>query len=781
MATGDIVSVVIGADGWWADIAIAGLSTGGTYAFGLDSLNKPTAPKIVFTVVSLGFDDTGVATTVTRTVYGTKQVRQPYPNPTLNQESTGGGNVTVRVALSDYIYAKDKTGAGNSGTAVIVSILSGFYTQASTPNNAAAGLTVTNNSTVAYPKVVGNWAWPHDKITGSSFPLRAVAFHSSARSGRPVRCVKFTATDTHANTVTVIVTAPTVDTTVGDAVPVVEYVATMSATSLIALDAVTCNFIAYPWIGDANSLLDTSAGTAAPTPLYGPVIAFNDKSSTYGKSFASVDPVSGNDGTGAVVNTGLPTQPYLTISAAFDALRAYNNTNYARNNCGGSIMYLRSGNHAWMGGTPTVGTTPETWFIITRYPGHAGVNITTQSGAKGAGLFLKLVDIDGFSAQAASGGTIDGGFESNAEVWTDRIGSINCPTVNRPMVYQGKVWHLTRSRIDGLADGIRSFSSGAAVDPAVVRGNTIVDVADSSATLAHTLIGNLKTGSGTGHTISDLVNVGTPNQIIAYNKMCWPTTEGRAGVSLLNGTATQTHGVAIVQNVFEQLASSGSIQPLVKLAADTSTGTPVDNILIWHNVLVGDKVNHAYNEVDSAHSPGGLAYRRLWSVKNNICDDLNIKSDTFAGGGQVADATKVGNWGYLFGCGSSGNLDIEATGIGAPGTLLLEFPGINTDAPALDPVSPPTSATRLPDYPNFGDRTSFDGTTTGVGSGDYRVAGDSPAQGLPVDWLLPFDIAGRPRTAFEPAGAYSRSFRVFIPQLPPSHQQRRLRMNNPGI
>ncbi len=114
MAQGDILSVTVGSEGWYVDIVIDDLSTGGSYDMGLGANNNPATgtPKIVFTVVSLGYDATGTPTTVTRTVYGTKAIRKPYPNQSQNEESSSGGDVTVRVALSDYIYAKDKTGGG---------------------------------------------------------------------------------------------------------------------------------------------------------------------------------------------------------------------------------------------------------------------------------------------------------------------------------------------------------------------------------------------------------------------------------------------------------------------------------------------------------------------------------------------------------------------------------------------------------------------------------------------------------------------------------------------
>lgn len=753
MAVGDILSVTVGVDGWWADIVVAGLSTGGTYAFGLGTNNNPATgtPKIAFTVVSMGFDDTGAATTITRTVYGTKQVRKAYPNAATNEESTGGGNVTVRVALSDYIYVKDATGGGNSGTAPTVTILSGFYTQAATPNNATTAMAVTNSSTAAYPKVVGNWSWPGlDKITGTTFGLRAVAFHSSARSGRPVRAVKFTAADTHSNTVTTTVTAATVDSTVGDAVPVPEFIATLSSSTLTALDIVTCNFVAYPWIGDTAACLDTTVGgTAQPTPLYGPTAMLNDKSATYGTSYAVVDSASGNDGTGAVsatFNAGSPPAAYATIFAAYNAVRTFNNTNYTRNNCGGSTIYLRgNASHTWLNGTPTVGTTPATWLTVTTFPGDTQATIGAVSGGRSAGLMVKLVNLN-LTGQA-SGGTISAG--TGSYMWADQC-AVSAPTANQPMFYNNTVWYLTRCTITSLNQAVQPFS-GVNAAPAIVRGNTLA----VDGVLMYTVLGNQRTDTGNTGTWTDLVSgMITPavtNAVVAYN-----IVRGKCTFNIGMGSTVHSHGFAVIQNVVEITTTAFSC---TRIAADASIGNPVNNIMLWHNTMVGDRANVGYNDGTGAGSASIAIPRKFWSLKNNIFDDANIKADTFG----TPDGARIGNWSNLYGVGYSGNLNGELSGISAGGQFYHEFMGLSSDQPTpTGGTQPPQGTARAVTYPKFVNRQSYNGTTTGAGGGDYRVAGDSPAVGLSIDWVLPYDIAGNARTAADPVGAYSASNQVLI-------------------
>lgn len=53
-ATGDILSVDINTQGWFAEIKIEGLSTGGTHDYGLTG-NDPSTATIIFTITSNGY------------------------------------------------------------------------------------------------------------------------------------------------------------------------------------------------------------------------------------------------------------------------------------------------------------------------------------------------------------------------------------------------------------------------------------------------------------------------------------------------------------------------------------------------------------------------------------------------------------------------------------------------------------------------------------------------------------------------------------------------------
>lgn len=738
MAAGDILAVEVGAEGWYADVTVAGVGTGGTYDFGLGANGDPTtgAPRLTLNVVSKSFDDTGAPTTLARQVFGTLRVRKPFPNEGQAEETVVGPDVKIRVSLSEYVYAKDKAGAGNSGTDVQAVVSAGLYTQGGTPSKAAT-LTATNSSTAPYQPVVANWSYPsNSRLTAGTFPLRCVAFHRDGRDGRPVRAVKFSAFD-GTNTVTQTVTATTVGTGLGDAGPVVEYVGSLSTATLTQGATVTANFLAYPWIGDVA--FDSSTGAVSPSPLVGPRTYVCDKAGTYGQSFATVDPVGGNDGTGAVVGSGMPTAPFLTIAAAFTALRTYNNTNYARNNCGGSTMYLRTGSHAFIGGTVTVGTTPSTWLEVTRHPSDpaSGVIIASQSGGKSLGLMLKISDVTVTATNAA--GVVSAG--AGSALWVDRC-TVNVSDGSSPTFYINTVWSLTGCTITNYAAGIRPFSTTNAA-PAIVRGNTIGGLGTKGG-IVYTMIGNRSSVAATTTWVDTIAGstAPTPVPILAYNKITAALGTGPL-VKFCETTVTQTYGIAVVQNLFENTTSVSV--PLLQIAADGTTGNPVDNVISWHNTIVGQRTNYAYNEVSADSSTPSRVDRRYWSVRASVHDDMNIKGDLFVGSGYVANGSRVGSWPQEWGTGNAGNHFGEIAGIGAPGTFTHAFPGLRS----IQPQSPTALAALA-----FVDRRSYDGSSPGAGGGDYRFAPAAGSLALNGSPMISHDLDGVARAVTDAPGAY---------------------------
>jgi hypothetical protein len=738
--TGDILSVAIDADGWTASITIKGLSTGGTYAMGLGTNNTTSgSTKIAFTVVSMGFDDTGAATTITRTVYGTKQLRKAYPNNAINDETVSGSNVIVRVTLSDYIYVKDKSGSGNSGTDVRVNILSGFYTSGGTPNNARSNLLVSNNSTAPYPKVIGNWTWPgYERVEDAHTTLRAACFHRHGQSQRPVRCVKFVVT-AGAVTNEKISTTPVIDSSgmPDDQVPVIEYVGIVDLVGVADGSDLTYNFVAYPWVGDSASVLDSSAGTAAPTPLVGPITGLLDILGNYGVTFALVDTATGNDATGQAYDLGtydpVTAARFLTIGKAAAAIAAFNNTNHSRNDVGAGIIELEAGNYSWLGSSNSYGTTPKTWITIRPKSGVARASVVINA-ASGNGDISDRIRLENLTITVTTNNT----FTNINAIWLHKC-DINSTGTGLFNTTGGVCW-MTHGVITGFSQGLRPLSTNNCVW-ALVRGNLLTG--HMHTTLCYTVVGNKRTTRSTPSAtlftteINGLTAPQPVNFIIAFNKM-----EGfEVGASLLMVEVgvylSNTVGGAIVQNVFENCNGSGGMGDIG--SSDFGTiNTPVDNIMVWHNTFVGQRNFVGYNDAGTTRKD-----RRYWSVLNNYFDRSANKNDTHPPG----NAVRVGNWPVTFQVGGSGNCH-EQNMISVPGSFYFEFAGLST-------YQPPTTDSGTLVHADFISRASYDGTNPGAGDGNYDINSGSPLKTLPIVQVLPFDIAGVSRTGANSAGAYS--------------------------
>jgi len=389
MAARDPISCEIRPDGWTAKVVMEGMAAGGAYSWGFGADNDPRTgtPKFVLTVVSKGFDSSGNATTHTRTIYGTDILRKPYTNDSQNDETNVSSNVELIIALSEFVYEKDKAGAGNSGTNPTVSIAAGWYSQGG-DSNAVTGMAVTNNSTLQYVRPVGNWSIPDRRVAESNtFEARFVAFHISAQDGNPVACVKFEAADENGHTASQVVASASIAAGWNDAVPVIEYVGAVDISTFTNGDTGTLNAKAYPRIGDTP--LDTADEiNINPSPNYAPQKFLVDRTGAYGGSEAFVDPVSGTAGGVAVArgagNEGT-TAAFQTILQAINAIIARNEAQYGRRSSDHSIVYLKEGAHTWYGSGSLTGslTAQKTWLTISKAPSAVRANVTLvgQSGS----------------------------------------------------------------------------------------------------------------------------------------------------------------------------------------------------------------------------------------------------------------------------------------------------------------------------------------------------------------------------------------------------------------
>ncbi len=735
-ATGDITGVRISQspykDSWVAEVDIEGLTAGGTFNMGLGTANNPETAKIVFTVTSPAFDSEGNATTVTRTIYGTRFLRQAYPNNALADTVTTGNTLTVKVMLSDYIY--------NADTNITANIDAGFYTK-NTSNAAASGIAVVNTSTLDYPKVIGRWVWPGFERVTDDFLVEATAFQKYAKDGKPLAAMKFTATDQHGNSTSQVATTMTKSTRGTDANTVLVYAATIPVASLTQGDKIEVNFQAYPWVGVASSTLNTAItadGFAQPNERLGPLTNVLDKTGAYGKAFVLIDPLGKlGTSTGAVVYSsqaaaeaaGTATA-FTTIRNAWTALRAYNNSHYGRNNAGGGTILLNKGTYNFASGTLPASTTMDTWLTIKPASTVSKSDAVLNGAANPNMNFNGMLKLDGISLVSTT--TVLRDITGSMGVWLNNSYVNATGTAASQPFIGNKVFYATQNKIEALAGagfwGTYSTSKGPA---ALVRGN---DSSKIIYTNQYATVGNKNIITGPAK--AGFIELGnTSNNQPSNNSIYAFNSAYNINTVAIYAMGKNMQNIAVVQNVLE---SQSAVSPLMQIAADGSEGT-LNNVIVWNNSAAGQRNSFAFNEYSTTSAP-----RYNWSIRNNIFQLSGSKTDTFA---KDPNAARIANWSAVNMVGSSNNVTQTNN------TFVFEFLGLSS-------MFGIGNSTSTPLWVRDGSRGGTD-----AGNGDYQLVSNTLAVDLATSTdassqTLPYDFNGNAVYGSMDAGAYE-----YIPTL----------------
>jgi len=694
----------------------------------------PTASTPAFSLTSLGYDDNGNQTTLTRNLLLNRQLRMPYPAVLTNDVTPSGSGVMCRVAMSDYVYSTDSN--------VLLTLPASWYSN----NTAIANLAVTNSSSLTSFVAIANWSMPAgQRITNSTMPLSVVAFHESAQSGRSVRMVQFIAHDQHSHAVTNNVTQPA-STRCGLTTNFVsEYVANMDISTFSNLDLIRCDFTVYPWRSDTNGILSTLDNkNKFPTGLYCGVTNLCDRLMAWGNVVAIVDSTNGSDSTGVVSTNGsLNVLPFLTINGAAVAM-AVTNKLFNHNDCSGGTFYLTNGTHVFTSASGSYGASNGvSSCTIMAHPASpiASVLIGSASGNKKIGLGLNIFNLTINSTTVITFSGLNQTYTSNC--------IINATA--DPIYYINGVNWMVDSVITNMPDGLRFY--GAVNAEYMVRG-TILALTNSGtfAIGAKVFIGNLASANGINNiSYNPFVSGQTAplplGLIIAYNALYCLSNSSANDFTLYFSDTNATAGCVIANNIIESIPSNKAI-PIITISADSTTNI-VRNILVWNNVFVGQRCNMDYQEFGTT-----FIDKFGFFINNNIFAALAIKSDDYLNNGG-GSGNRLGNWPEFYGCGISGNLNENGP---YSANFLPIYPGFAYDVPAPS-GSPPSGTARTPPYINFVSDKSWPGSGgAGTGGGNYRLQSWSPGILLNAQSVkLPFDIAGQPRGAYDPPGAYANT------------------------
>jgi hypothetical protein len=645
MATGDLISITIAdstaidpqggigpsGNGWVAIVVLDGItSTAGT----LD------ASKLTFTVQDPGFLANGATTTVSRTITGQTFLHRTHPNGDQRLITTDGSNLTLYISLDDWIY---------SGTTIVTAgIAAGFYTGAN-----ADTVTATNSSTLAYKKPFGSWLnFNGDTETTNNVYVEFVPASDTARNGRQVACVEFYVTDGVTQSASVFSNSTAISTLVTQGFPPECHSATLNMGGQTQGGFSKVNAKLYPWIGDSSAIMNLDVdGAAWPTALpHTPLRVFCDRNGAYGGAFAYVNGVGA--GTPAVSSdpATAKTTPYATLTAAFTAVRAWNNTNKSHNDFGGAtIRFINdSGSPVTYPIGVASGNFPGTGRCVVESDPLANAAITVEATVQVSlasnTLWRGLTYKAGASAYLHVGYSTTGTPATN--VYFEDV------TLNNSLNKNGIGWHSYRyfrnvtldggNAIDFAVNGLGPTDRAIPLFAGVVSANRDSHPKDDGTTsYPQSIVGCDIPDYGLDDTGSTAGNHGR----VIYNN--------RLRQLNLNTTSLNTVnvGVANIQNVYEYEAGVSVICMNAYADGDLTT---ITNYIDYHNTAVGDRCSRMYNDaIATKIAPNGVQKRGV--SKYSIYDNYNIKDDRF----NLGDGSgSVGNWAYEYSVGNVGNVSL---------------------------------------------------------------------------------------------------------------------------
>lgn len=686
MATGDIKSVAVNADGWSVDVVIDGWAgKQGLIAYDFGSFDDvpalATDPRIAFHVVSEGYDTAGVLGTRSRTVYGTHVVRRPYNLEAQKDEDDSGADLVVRVSLSDSIYNDDRDGgAGTSGTNPTVTIAAGWATEGANQSAAVLGpigMACTNNSTLDYPKCIAQWAWGHTpafRRVAAEFSIGVIAYH-----GHGVSCCNLSATDAHAAAVSGTVTAKTDHAMSASGLHYESYDLAVPVTSFTEGDDITLRYIAYPQVGDADSIIDTSVNTTASEVSRG----YNQITCTYKTTGISTKYVADAGRSGSDANSGnTAVAPYLTIGKALEA--------------GADEVLIVNGSTLDMLGKTPSGVPVKNYFVEVKPDVGATVALTRGAFTAYGTKRLAYIGIQSITYVSGSG-WLDGG-GGDRIVWFENCAVSGATGLTVGLAYRSYGCWAVNCTVGSDkygawgTDNYHFSFTGCDLVPTTAGGmvsqshvGLVACKADGGGSADRVKFAEKQPSAA----LPNAVNV-----LIANNKFINCAVSG--GDMVHYGSTFPVDGLAFVGNVIE---SRSGAQPLAWFGADGGT-VSINNLIFAHNTIVGERCNLFYNDTGTAAN-----VRTNVFFRNNALNGFAIKSDTFG----TQNGSRVGNWAQMNGVNTSDNRYTYQSGLN---TFVCDYPGIN--------VQYEDTGASVPNEMGFADDNSAYGD--GTGNGDYTPA-----------------------------------------------------------
>lgn len=738
------------ARGYKLYVYMTGLGTNGTFSLGWITNNHPSASnKVVVSIQKPGFKPISggspVPTNWPCTLYGTRQLRFPYPGDSFPETEVHGSGIRVAVGLTQYVFSED--------TGLTLTLLSGLYSQGGSNSPAASGITVTNNSLQSYSsaKAIADFERTTSWNRWTNSPQRVYVKGGSGQRVNPptsetlyrsLAGVSIIATDLFGNSVTNHIQDESIDTSISAMVPAGRYQADLVMTAMSNRSPVRIDFVAWPLVGSSNAVLDTRenmftgvhSGPIAITNLWDPL-------QEYSSTVAIADP-AGSDTTGTTTTTasyGSHTNFFLSIGKAAQSIRTNNAASgtWAHDDVGGGVVYVRDGVTNWLGSSQSYGTNPLANIRILPYPGHAP-SLSAQSGNQD---ISDKIELDGMSI------TGTGNLFSSINYLTLRNCYINSSNSLALFATIPVCW-LIDCEIPYVAGGLRPYSTqnttfrlsncdldgfSGSLNPRTMVGCYHPQRAGSSAFVLQQDTSSAAAGFTDFFIWSDNIIAGLQNTSLAW---------------YFGQNKETSYGGYIANNIFTITTNSGPA--VYNFGGSVNYHT---NIIIFHNIFIGKRAaGYMYNQVGT-----NITIREFIVTVGNLGENFGYKTDTFTGDGP-ADGIRTGNWPVMWGVGHHHNVHVncDTTGVEAPASFVPYFYGTVS-------YHPLTAFTNTVTWPDMKDPRSV-GYNSVEGIGNYHWNTTSPIgqqfqSGL-VDIPIRFDLDGSQRSQSDPPGPYAADLRV---------------------
>lgn len=778
-----ITAAAIEANGWVLRVT----HTAGSGSFANYALTPDGTPKLVLGTSHPGFAVSGgqaVATPFGRSIVGTKPIRKPVnpasPTvPVIDETDLGGGLVVVRIALSDFVYA------GDGG--ISLGVLAGWRSG----EPAAAGVSVSNGSTLAAPSPIFRWAdVPYQRRTGA-FELEVVAFSHHPNGVAPLAGVRFTVTD-GVSSKAYWTTALESSTRHGDGLRVYRVAVDPSAAPALNAGLLRCDAELHPWLGAMRStdtagtrsmtgLQTAGFATAAAVPF---TVAWDPAGTRYPPAFVMLDPVGGTaTASAAMVQPTLAgakavAAKALNVTTALQACYLANRGAPAANGQAALTRMTDNLSIVLPAGTSALGATAitsgptslEAWPQIIGDPdqatprancvlsGPSGATTLRVTRLRLAGLRLEMESVSlagsGLSYIWADDLELRGkaGFETSS-------GYIAGSTTGAQFYTRVRSWRAGRGMNFGASGSrpylIRACETSRRMEGLAVLGNRwIGNAEDPTAPAAGSSSDSNATGGwgGGGTGIGDIGSqedvIVAGNDLRAITRRVWLPAALSAAVA---GTPnTSRRRLVFANNVCERVSAGASPEPFWSMGEDQSS--TMSYLIIEGNSFIGERVNCLYSDplpVTVADTNTQLNQAFANRVANNAFDWCATKHDDFAdpqtagvrGTGDGYRPQMVDAWSVLHGVGFEGNVDL-CRHASAPNFRFEYFGRRSVQA----------SVSTQPGYASDRSRYGSD-----AGGGDYAPGAGSPLLGRGERASVDRDRAGGARVTPFAAGGMERA------------------------